>query len=70
MEGDIAVAGDKLVEGLKIAVPLAASYANSRESVTYLPSGGNSYAPNMVNVLQFELDGDNWLDCRKVHFSH
>jgi len=66
MESHIAVANDKLVEGLKFAVPDVASYVNSRESVTYWPSGGNSYAPNGVNVIKLQLNGDNWLDCRSV----
>ena len=51
MEGHISVANDKLVEGLKFAAPAVASYANSRESVTYWPSGGDSYAPNGVNAI-------------------
>jgi len=66
MEGHIAVANDKLVEGLKFAVPDVASYVNSRESVTYWPSGGNSYAVRGVKVIKIQLNGDNWLDSRSV----
>jgi len=66
MEAHIASANDKLVEGLKFAVPSVASYVNARESVTFWPSGGNSYAPNGVKVIKLQLNGDNWLDCRSV----
>ena len=64
--GHIAVANDKLVEGLKFAVPVVASYVNSRESVTYWPSGGNSYGVKGVQVIKIQLNGDNWLDCRSL----
>ena len=66
MEGHIAIANDKLVEGLKFTVPDVASYVNSRESVTYWPSGGNSYTVRGVKVIKIQLNGDNWLDNRSL----
>ena len=54
MEGHIAVANDTLVEGLKFAIPDVASYVNSRESVAYWPSGGNSYGVKGVKVIELQ----------------
>lgn len=66
MEGHIAISDVKLLDDLKFATPKSASYVNSRESVMYWPSGGNSYAPNGVKFIILNLNGDNWLDCKRV----
>ena len=66
MESHIAVANDKLIDGLKFATPDVASYINSRESVTFWPSGAASYSVNGVKVTEFQLNGNNWLDCKSL----
>ena len=53
---------DALIGGLSYKLKPGASYATNRRSVSYFASGGNSYSPNGVKVMKFNLAGDQWLD--------
>ena len=53
---------DALIGGLSYKLKAGASYVTNRRSVSYFASGGNSYAPNGVKVMKFNLTGDQWLD--------
>ena len=37
-------------------------YVTNRRSVSYFAQRGNQYSPNGVNVMEFNLTGDQWLD--------
>ena len=39
-----------------------ASYVTNRRSVSYFVSGGNSYSPNGVKVMKFNIAGDQRMD--------
>ena len=54
--------GDALIGGLSYKLKPGASYVTNRRSVSYFASGGNTYSPNGVNVMKFNLAGDQWLD--------
>ena len=54
--------GDALICGLGTKLKPGASYVTNRRSVSYFASGGNTYSPNGVNVMEFNLTGDQWLD--------
>ena len=51
-----------LIGGLKYKLQPGASYVINRRSVSYFASGGNSYSPNGVKAMQFNITGDQWLD--------
>ena len=53
---------DALIGGLSYKLKAGASYVTNRRSVSYFASGGNSYSPNGVKVIKFNLNGDQWLD--------
>ena len=53
---------DALIGGLGYKLKPGASYVTNRRSVSYFASGGNTYSPNGVKVMQFNLAGDQWLD--------
>ena len=53
---------DALIGGLSYKPKPGASYVTNRRSVSYFASGGNSYSPNGVKVMKFNLAGDQWLD--------
>ena len=53
---------DALIGGLSYKLKPGASYVTNRRSVSYFASGGNTYSPNGVKVMKFNLPGDQWLD--------
>ena len=53
---------DALIGGLSYKLKPGASYITNRRSVSYFASGGNTYSPNGVKVMKFNLTGDQWLD--------
>ena len=53
---------DSLITGLSYKLKAGASYVTNRRSVSYFASGGNTYSPNGVKVMKFNLAGDQWLD--------
>ena len=53
---------DALIGGLSYKLKAGASYVTNRRSVSYFASGGNTYSPNGVKVMKFNLTGDQWMD--------
>ena len=53
---------DALIGGLSYKLKPGPSYVTNRRSVSYFASGGNTYSPNGVKVMKFNLAGDQWLD--------
>ena len=53
---------DALTGGLSYKLKPGASYVTNCRSVSYFASGGNTYSPNGVKVMKFNLTGDQWLD--------
>ena len=53
---------DALIGGLSCQLKPRASYVTNRRSVSCFASGGNTYSPNGVKVMKFNLAGDQWLD--------
>ena len=53
---------DVLIGGLSYKLKPGASYVTNRRSVSYFASGGNTYNPNGVKVMKFNLNGGHWLD--------
>ena len=53
---------DASIGGLSYKLKPGASYVTNRRSVSYFASGGNTYSPNGVKVMRFNLTGDQWLD--------
>ena len=53
---------DALIGGLSYKLKPGASYVTNRRSVSYFASGGNTYSPNGVKVMKFNLTGGQWLD--------
>ena len=62
METHIQSVDDTLIESLSFKLPNSANFINDRRSVSFFPSGGNSYSPNGVKVIKFMLTGSDWLD--------
>ena len=62
METHIQSVDDTLIESLSFKLPNSANFINDRRSVSFFPSGGNSYSPNGVKVIKFHLTGSDWLD--------
>ena len=52
---------DDLDSGLSYKIKPGASYVTNRRSVSYFASGGNSYSPNGVKAMEFNIAGDQWL---------
>ena len=46
---------DALIGGLSYKLKAGASYVTNRRSVSYFASGGNTYSPNGVKVMKFNL---------------
>ena len=61
---------DYLIEGLSFKMAPGASYVTSRRSVSFFPTGGNSYSPGGVKVIKVMLNGDGWLDPSTFRFSY
>ena len=53
---------DAPIGGLSYKLRPGASYVTNRRSVSYFGSGGNTYSPNGIKVMKFNLPGDQWLD--------
>ena len=53
---------DALIGGLSYKLEPGASNVTNRRSVSYFVSGGNSYSPNGVTVMKFNIAGGQWLD--------
>ena len=53
---------DALIGGLSYKLKPRASYVTNRRSVSYFASGGNTYSPNGVEVMEFNHTGCQWLD--------
>jgi len=54
---------DYLIEGLSFKLAPGASYVTNRRSVSYFPSGSDTYSPSAgVKVIKIKLNGSDWLD--------
>ena len=54
---------DFLIEGLSFKLSPGASYVTNRRSVSYFPSGSDTYSPSSgVKVIKLKLNGSDWLD--------
>ena len=54
---------DYLIEGLSFKLAPGASYITNRRSVSYFPSGSDSYSPSSgVKVIKIKVNGTDWLD--------
>ena len=53
---------DARIGGLSYKLKPGASYVTNRRSISYFASGGNTYSPNGVEIMKFNLTGDHWLD--------
>ena len=61
---DLFISGgeDSLLESLDFALPATSQYVQSRQLVSYYPSGASTFSPSGVRVCRFTLAGDTWLD--------
>eukprot|EP00972_Heterocapsa_arctica_P031059 4569704-Heterocapsa_arctica.AAC.1 len=62
MEHHAASIEDSLIGPLSYKLKEGASYVTNRRSVSYFPQGGNTYSPNGVKVINFNITGNEWLD--------
>ena len=62
MEHHVQSIDDALIGGMSYKLKPGASYVTNRRSVSYCASGGNTYSPNGVKVMKFNLTGDQWMD--------
>ena len=53
---------DALIGNLPYRLKPGASYITNRRSVSYFAPGCNTYSPNGIKVMRFNLTGDQWLD--------
>ena len=54
---------DYLIDGLSFKLPQGASYVTNRRSVSFFPSGSDTYAPTSgTKVIKIRLNGTDWLD--------
>ena len=53
---------DALNGGLSYKLKPGVSHVTNRRSVSYFASGGSTYSPSGVRVMEFKLAGDQWLD--------
>ena len=54
---------DYLIEGLSFKLAQGASYVTNRRSVSFFPSGSDTYAPTSgTKVIKIKLNGTDWLD--------
>ena len=68
MESHAQSAENVLLEGFSFKLPATAEYVVNRRSVTFMPQGGNQYAPTGVRVIKINLTGSDWLDPSTVRF--
>eukprot|EP00972_Heterocapsa_arctica_P037767 5560066-Heterocapsa_arctica.AAC.1 len=62
MEHHAASLEQSLIAPLSFKLKDSVSYVTNRRSVSYFPSGGNSYSSNGVKVIKFNITGNDWLD--------
>jgi hypothetical protein len=62
MEGHANSVEDRLIDGLSFKLAPGASYVQERRSVTYHPSGSNSYSSAGTKLIKLHITGDGWLD--------
>jgi len=54
---------DYLIEGLSFKLAQGASYVTNRRSVSFFPSGSDTYGPTSgTKVIKIRLNGTDWLD--------
>ena len=54
---------DYLIDGLSYRLSPGASYVTNRRSVSYFPSGSDTYSPSScVKVIRINVNGTDWLD--------
>ena len=53
---------DRLIDGLSFKLAPGASYVQERKSVTFHPSGSNSYSSAGTKLIKLHITGDGWLD--------
>ena len=54
---------DYLIEGLSYKLSPGASYVTNRRSVSFFPSGSDTYSPSSgVKVIRLKVNGTDWLD--------
>ena len=54
---------DYLIEGLSYKLNPGASYVTNRRSVSFFPSGSDTYSPSSgVKVIKIKMNGTDWLD--------
>ena len=68
MESHLAAATqDGLIQSLSHSLPNTANYILSRTNATFMPQGGNTYAPNGVRLIRFQIaDSTQFLDPHSV----
>ena len=62
MEGHANSVEDRLTDGLSFKLAPGASYVQERRSVTFHPSGSNSYSSAGTKLIKLQITGDGWLD--------
>ena len=63
VEGHANSTDDYLIDGLSFKLPQGASYVTNRRSVSFFPSGSDTYAPTSgTKVIKIRLNGTDWLD--------
>ena len=62
MEAHAQAVEDHLIDSLQFKLRPSASYVTNRRSVTFWPSGGNSYSNNGVRLITRAPNADQWLD--------
>ena len=54
---------DYLIEGLSYKLSPGASYVTNRRSVSFFPSGSDTYSPSSGSkVIRIKQNGTDWLD--------
>ena len=54
---------DFLIEGFSYQLRAGASHVTNRRSVTFFPSGSDTYSPSSgVKVIKISMNGTDWLD--------
>ena len=62
MEGHANSVEDRLIDGFSFKLAPGASYVQERKSVTFHPSGSNSYSSAGTKLIKLQITGDGWLD--------
>ena len=70
MEATTSAVEDSLIHSLDFKIKSGASYITGRRNCSFYSQGGNTYAPNGVRVLRFQLSSDGWLDPSSVRIMY